>query len=100
MMAVAVWLVWRRFGFVGAPAAMTIFIVQLIANVMWSILFFGLHSPAMAFFWICVFWLLIASTTSLFWRKSPLAAALLIPYLGWVTFAGVLNFSIWRLNAV
>jgi len=98
MMAVSAWLVWRRFRFAGAPAAITAFIVQLIANVMWSVLFFGLHSPSMAFGCICVLWLLIAITIMLFWKKSPLAGALLVPYLAWVTFASVLNFSIWQLN--
>ena len=99
MMAVAAWLVWRRFGFKRAPAAMTVFLIQLIANVMWSILFFGMQSPSMAFFWICVLWSLIVSTIMLFWKKSSLAGAILLPYLGWVTFAGLLNFWIWRLNA-
>ena len=98
LMAVSAWLVWRQFGFKRAPAAMTVFMVQLIANVMWSILFFGMHSPSMAFFWICVLWSLIASTIMLFWKKSPPAGAILLPYLGWVTFAGLLNFWIWRLN--
>ena len=99
LMAVSAWLVWRKFRLDRSRAAMTIFFVQLIANVLWSILFFGLHSPSMAFIWICVLWSLIVSTIMLFWRKSPLAGALLVPYLGWVTFAGVLNFWIWRLNA-
>ena len=99
LMAVSAWLVWRRFGFARAPAAMLVFFVQLIANVMWSILFFGLHSPSMAFYWICVLWSLIFSTIMLFWKKSSLAGTLLIPYLAWVTFAGLLNFWIWRLNA-
>ena len=99
LMAIAAWLVWRRFGFKRAPAAMMVFLVQLVANVMWSILFFGMHSPSMAFYGICVLWSLIVSTIMLFWKKSPLAGSLLLPYLGWVTFAGLLNFWIWRLNA-
>ena len=99
LMAVAAWLVWRRFGFAGAKAALTVFVVQLIANVVWSILFFGLHSPAMGFGWICLLWLLIAATIGLFWQRSRLAGGLLIPYLAWVSFASVLNFWIWKLNA-
>ena len=99
MMALAAWLVWRRFGFARAKAALTVFVVQLIANMMWSILFFGLHSPSLAFYEICLLWVLIAATIVLFWKKSRSASGLLIPYLAWVTFASVLNFWIWQLNA-
>jgi len=98
-MAVAAWLVWRRFGFAGAKAALVVFLVQLVANVIWSVLFFGMHSPRMAFYWICLLWVLIATTILLFWLKSRLAGGLLVPYLTWVSFAGVLNFWIWQLNA-
>ena len=100
LMALAAWLVWRRFGFAGAKAALSVFLVQLAANVGWSVLFFGLHSPPMAFFWICLLRVLITTTIVLFWMKSRLAGGLLVPYLMWVSFASVLNFWIWRLNAV
>ena len=98
LMAVAAWLVWRRFGFAGSKAALVVFLIQLVANVIWSVLFFGMHSPAMGFGWICLLWILIAATIGLFWQKSQLAAGLLAPYLAWVSFASVLNFMIWRLN--
>ena len=49
LMAVAAWLVWRRFGFAGAKAALVVFLVQLIANVIWSVLFFGMHSPCLLY---------------------------------------------------
>ena len=99
LMAVAAWLVWRRFGFAGAKAALVVFLVQLVANVIWSVLFFGMHSPSMAFYWICLLWVLIAITITLFMGKSRLAGGLLVPYLAWVSFASVLNFWIWQLNA-
>ena len=99
LMAVAAWLVWRRFGFAGAKAALVVFLVELSANVIWSVLFFGMHSPPMAFFGICLLWVLIATTIVMFWVKSRLAGGLLVPYLTWVSFASVLNFWIWQLNA-
>lgn len=99
MMAIAAWLVWRKSGLAGAKSALIVFLAQLIANVMWSVLFFGMHRPDLAFFEICFLWLLIAITIGLFFRHSKLAAALMLPYLAWVSFAAVLNFTIWRLNA-
>jgi tryptophan-rich sensory protein len=97
-MGVAAWLVWRRHGFRGAPAALWLFIVQLFANALWTWLFFGLHRGAFALAEIAVLWLLIAATISAFWPLQRLAALLLIPYLAWVSFASALTFSLWQLN--
>ncbi len=97
-MAVAAWLVWRRNGLAGAAVPMMLFGVQLVFNAAWSWLFFGLHSPGAAFFDIVLLWTTIAATTVTFWRRSTLAGILFVPYLIWVSFASVLNFSIWRLN--
>lgn len=99
MMAVAAWLVWRKAGFAGASAALTLFVVQLALNALWSYLFFGLHRPDLALIDILLLWLVILATLLLFWRIQPLAGALLVPYLLWVTYATALNFQIWRLNA-
>lgn len=98
MMGVAAWLVWRAQGFADARWALTLFIVQLVANGLWSWLFFVWQQGALALTEITLLWLLIAATISLFWRISKTAAILLIPYLAWVTFASVLCFSLWRLN--
>jgi tryptophan-rich sensory protein len=98
LMAISVWLVWRRWGWKAAQLALVVFLVQLGANVLWSILFFGMQRPDLAFFEICLLWLLIVFTIGLFFRKSKLAGGLMIPYLAWVSFAAVLNFMIWRLN--
>lgn len=98
MMAVAAWLVWRKAGFAGASAALTLFVVQLALNALWSYLFFGLHRPDLALIDILLLWLVILATLLLFWRIQPLAGALLVPYLLWVTYATALNFQIWRLN--
>lgn len=98
MMAVAAWLVWREGGFRAHRTALTLFIVQLALNMLWSWLFFAWHLGALAFADISVLWVLIAATLLCFWRVRPLAAALLIPYLVWVSFALALNYSVWQLN--
>ena len=98
MMGVAAWLVWRAKGFAGARTALLVFLAQLGVNALWSWLFFAWRQGALAFVDILVLWVLIALTIVLFARVSRLAAALLVPYLAWVTFASFLNFSVWRLN--
>ena len=65
----------------------------------WSALFFGWRSPGLAFAEIVLLWLAILATVLAFSRVSTWAAALLVPYLAWVSFAAVLNGTIWRLNA-
>lgn len=98
MMAVAAWLVWRRSGFRGAPGALGLFGLQLLLNVSWSWLFFGLHSPSLAFVGIVALYAAIGATTIAFARISTSASWLMAPYLAWVTFAAGLNLAIWRLN--
>ena len=96
MMAVAAWLVWTRTGW---HPALTLFFAQLALNVVWSGLFFGMRSPGAALAEIVLLWFAILLTTIGFAAVSSAAAALMLPYLAWVAFAAVLNFSIWRLNA-
>ncbi len=98
MMAVAAWLVWRKSGFRNSRLALSWFGIQLALNVGWSVLFFGCQQPGFALVEIVLLWLAIAITASLFAQHSKLAAGLLLPYLGWVSFASVLNFAIWSLN--
>lgn len=81
-----------------AKKGIALFFVQLFLNVGWSYLFFFLHNPMMAFFEIMVLWLMILLTILQFKKVDKLASYLLIPYLLWVTFASVLNFSVWQLN--
>jgi tryptophan-rich sensory protein len=97
LMAVAAWLAWREGG-PGAPAALALFAAQLALNFAWSPLFFRLHWIGLAFADIVVLWVAILATTVQFWRVRPLAGVLLLPYLGWVTFAAALTLAIWRLN--
>ena len=79
-------------------AAITFFGVQLVANVLWSYLFFFFQNPFLAFLEIIILWLTIILTIYYFKGLNKLAAWLLIPYLFWVSFATVLNFAIWQLN--
>ena len=97
-MGVSAWLVWRARGFAGAQSALVVFIVQLAANAIWSWLFFVWRQGGLAFAEVLLLWALIVATVVLFWRASRLAAALLLPYLAWVSFAAALTFSVWRLN--
>jgi translocator protein len=97
-MAVAAWLVWRRGGFAAQRVPLLLFFLQLLFNALWSPLFFGLHLPGLAFMDLLLLWLALVATVVAFWRARRPAGALLLPYLGWVTFAGGLNFAIWRLN--
>lgn len=97
LMALAAWMAWRR-GPV-AKSALQLFIVQLALNVAWSFIFFGAHNPGLAFAEIIVLWLAIIATARAFWRLSPPAGLLMLPYIAWVSFAAVLNFTVWRLNA-
>ncbi|RXR21295.1 tryptophan-rich sensory protein [Flavobacterium amnicola] len=78
--------------------AMFLFGMQLLLNALWSILFFGLCNPFLAFIEILLLWLLIFETIKAFGKIDSLASKLLYPYLAWVSFATVLNGSIWYLN--
>ena len=99
MMGVAAFLVWRQGLEVdGVKIALTVFAVQLALNGLWSILFFGMQAPGWALVEIIVLWIAIGVTTVLFWRVAPAAGALLLPYWAWVSFASVLNASLWWLN--
>lgn len=99
LMGIAAWLVWRqRGGFREARGALVLFIVQLVFNALWSWLFFAWHQGGLALADIAVLWVLIVATIVSFWRIKPIAAVLLIPYWLWVSFAAVLNYSVWRLN--
>ncbi len=95
MIAVSGWLVWRR---VGWTAAMTVYAVQLVLNALWTPVFFGFGQYGLALIDIVVLWVAIVATIWLFRPVSKVAAALLLPYLAWVTFATALNAFIWNAN--
>lgn len=99
MIAVSGWLVWRQVGWQGGALPLGLFAVQLVLNGLWSALFFGLRRIGLACIEMAALWLAIAATIAAFHPVHAGAAYLLMPYLAWVSFAFVLNFSIWRLNA-
>ena len=98
-MGVAAFLVWKK-GFEKKEVkfALGLFAIQLALNAAWSPLFFGLHWLLISFIEIVVMWGFILWTLLRFYRISVPAGLLLVPYILWVSFASVLNFSIWWLN--
>jgi tryptophan-rich sensory protein len=97
-MGAAAWLVWREHGFRKASTALSLFLIQLAANALWTWLFFAWRLGALAFAEILILWALILCTLVAFWRVRRIAGALLLPYLAWVTFASALTYEVWRLN--
>lgn len=100
LMGIAAFLVWRQ----GirkreVKIALGIFLVQLVLNSLWSIVFFGLNSLLGGLVVILPLWVAILLSIVTFYRISKTAGVLLIPYILWVSFATVLNFSLWQLNA-
>jgi tryptophan-rich sensory protein len=83
---------------ISVQAAIIIFAVQLILNVLWSYLFFGLESPLFGLTGILLLWFSIIFTIRAFHQISKPAAYLLLPYIVWVSIAAVLNYAIWTLN--
>lgn len=79
-------------------SAFKIFIAQLALNALWSYLFFGLHNPLLALIEIILLWLLIFEMYNQFVKIDKVAGKLILPYLAWVSFATILNASIWWLN--
>lgn len=98
MMSIAVALVWAKAKEAERRRAVIWFLIQLALNLSWSVLFFGLHEIALALGCVTLLWLAIAVTLRCFWPIDRAAGTLLLPYLAWVGFAGLLNFLIWRLN--
>ena len=99
MMGIAAWLVWRSAPWDATRGTLVLFVVHLAVNALWSWLFFAWNLGLWAFFELLLLWVLIAALIAGFWRFSRVAALLLVPYLCWVTFAGALNFWLWRNNA-
>ena len=100
MMGVAAGLVWVRMEQEKAVVkkALVFFAIQLALNALWSYLFFGLKNPMLAGIEIIILWLMIYETYTKFVKINKIAGYLFIPYLLWVSFAMVLNGSIWWLN--
>lgn len=97
MIAISGWLIWLSHQ-TGKAAALGIYAVQLLLNAGWSAIFFGLHRPGLAALEIACLWVSIVATMIIFRRHSRTAAALLAPYLLWVSFASYLNVGFWLSN--
>jgi len=97
-MAFAAWLVGRTPPSAARTGALRLFIAQLAVNALWSWLFFAWHRGGWALAELLLMWVLIAATLRAFWPLRRGAAGLLVPYLAWVSFAGYLNFVLWRMN--
>jgi tryptophan-rich sensory protein len=99
LMGISLYLIWSK-GLENRKIKVAIFVfaIQLILNILWSFLFFGLQLPIYAFAEIIILWLTILLTIVNFYRISKTAGLLLLPYIFWVSFAAVLNFFIWRMN--
>ena len=98
LMGIALYLVWeKRSDKKAVRLALAVFALQFVFNILWSALFFGLHSPLLGLVGITALWLSIVATIYTFSRVSRAAAWLLVPYLLWVTFASYLNLSVWLL---
>jgi translocator protein len=100
LMGLAFYLIWKSTNTTPAvkQTAITLFIVQLVLNFFWSLIFFKLQFTGWALVEIIAMWLAILFTILWFGKISSTAAWLLVPYICWVSFATVLNYSIWRLN--
>jgi len=98
LMAVAAWRVYRTGSERSVRPELTLYVVQLALNALWSWLFFAWHNGPLAFAEIIVLWLAIAATIVAFGRRDRVAGLLLLPYIAWVSFAGALCYSIWQRN--
>ncbi|WP_410507930.1 TspO/MBR family protein [Methanosarcina hadiensis] len=100
LMGISLYLVWEK-GMRHREVKIGVFLfgLQLGLNTLWSFLFFGLRSPYYAFLEILILWAAILLTIVQFWKVSKPASLLLIPYILWVSFAALLNYRIWVLNA-
>jgi tryptophan-rich sensory protein len=98
LMAVAAWRVWQSATPAERRLPIALFLVQLVLNAAWSWVFFGIRAPGPAFAHILVLWLMILLTALSFRRVDRATGLLMLPYLAWVSFAAVLNGTIWRLN--
>ena len=98
MMGISLFLVLRTTRPSIPKIALSAFALQLLFNGLWSWIFFGLQRPGLAFAEILVLWLAIVVSAVQFWKIRRAAGLLLLPYIGWVSFAAWLNFGLWRLN--
>jgi len=98
LMGISAWLIWKQLPSSARNKALFLFLIQFILNFCWSLIFFGMHQLGWALIELILMWLAILLTIFRFGRFSSLASWLLVPYISWVSFAGLLNAAIWKLN--
>ena len=98
LMGISAFLIWKKRDNLKTKQALIFYGIQLILNALWSIIFFGMHNPGLAFLEIIILWLFILITLIKFYKINKTAGILFIPYLLWVSFASILNYAIWMLN--
>lgn len=98
MIGIAFYLVWQKNFGPNRKRVLTIYFVQLFLNFLWSFLFFGMQSPLAGLIGIILLWVIIFINIKVFYRVTKTAGYLLVPYLAWVSFALILNFSIVIIN--
>jgi benzodiazapine receptor len=99
LMGISLFLVWRKsLDIPAVKTGLTVFGAQLVLNILWSVAFFGLRSPVAGLLVIVALWIAILLTILRFTRVSEFAAILLVPYIVWVSFAAILNLSLFLLN--
>jgi benzodiazapine receptor len=99
LIGMAMYLIWEKgWDQRAVKVALIIFWGQLLLNLFWSILFFGQRSPHLAFIEIIILWVFIWFNLIIFYKLNKVAGWLFLPYLLWVSFAVVLNFSLWQIN--
>ncbi len=99
MMAIAAWRVWRRVGSSAEQKALLVFSLQLVLNLLWSYLFFGLQRIDLALIGIVILLAVIVLNSLMFWRIDRVAGMLFAPYVLWVCYATLLNTSLLIMNA-
>jgi translocator protein len=82
----------------GSQYAMAFFALQIALNTLWTPVFFGLKRMGAGMLVLVGLWIAVAATLASFWTLDWIAGLLFVPYLVWVTIAGALNYSVWRLN--
>ena len=98
LMAIAAWIVWRKYNFAIAGTPLTAYLTQLLLNAFWLMVFFEGHAILTAFWVMVLIWLVSVMLTLQFWQQSRLAARLMLPYLVWITFVAAVNYDLWLLN--
>ena len=89
--------IFQKTGNIKDPA-IYVFAAQMLFNLGWSVLFFGLDAYLLAFIWLIILWILVLIMIILFYRIDRLSGLLQIPYLLWLTFAAYLNLAIYLIN--